>query len=74
MELDSLLILSLLYTLINNPGLPEKFKDLLKVKLTKINGNEVSASYNEVLIGKLIGVISKSVEPGLHFFYLFIIF
>jgi hypothetical protein len=36
-ELNSLLTLSFFYTLLNNPGVPEKFIDMLKVQFTKIN-------------------------------------
>lgn len=36
-ELSSLIALSFLYTVINNPGVPAKFYELLKIKLSKSN-------------------------------------
>lgn len=59
-ELNVLIALGLFYTLINNPGLPTKYLDLVKVKLNK--NNEVLNTYDEKLMTKLIGIISKSVE------------
>ena len=60
-ELNALIALSFFYTLMNNPGLPSKYLDLVKVKLSK-SSNEVLNSYDDKLMGKLIGIVSKSVE------------
>lgn len=59
-EMNALIALSFFYTLINNPGLPSKYLELVKVKLNKTN--EVLSSYDDKLMSKLIGIVSKSVE------------
>ncbi|RNA07939.1 CLEC16A isoform X2, partial [Brachionus plicatilis] len=59
-ELNSLICLSFMYTLVNNPGLPVKVVDLIKTRLT--NG-EISSMYNETLMDYLIKILEKSVEP-----------
>jgi hypothetical protein len=60
-ERNCLIALSFLFTLINNKGVVSKFHDMLSVKLDK--QNQLISNYNETLMLKLIGIISKSVEP-----------
>ncbi|CAF0812734.1 unnamed protein product [Brachionus calyciflorus] len=59
-ELNSLICLSFLYTLLNNPSTPSKVIDSIKIKLD--NSNELVSGYSEKLMGILIGILSKSVE------------
>lgn len=59
--MHALISLSFLFTLMKNPGLESKFQDMLCVKVNK--SNEMVSIYNEVLMSKLIGIVSKSVEP-----------
>jgi len=58
-ELNGLLALSLIYSVINNPGVPAKYIDALK-PATVIP--DLSTNYNDKIISKLIGIITKSVE------------
>lgn len=60
-ELNSLIGLCFLHTLIHNPGVPAKFVELLSVKMSK--SAEITSNYSEKLMKILIDVLAKSVEP-----------
>ena len=59
-EFNSLICLSFMYTLVNNPGLPSKVADSIK---TRINNGEISPMYSDILMDCSIKILEKSVEP-----------
>lgn len=61
-ELNSLLALTFINTLINNSGVNEKYIEMMQVKANR--QSDPPSSYHESLISKLIGIITKSVESG----------
>ncbi len=58
-EMHSLLSLSFFYTMINNKGIPRKFIETLEAQGMTDN----KFNYGDVFINKLIGIVTKSVEP-----------
>ncbi len=58
-EMHSLLSLGFFYTLINNKGVPRKFIETLEAQSVSEN----KFNYGDVFINKLIGIVTRSVEP-----------
>ena len=60
-EMNALIALSFLYTLLNNKFVSAKYRHIMSVRLSK-NSSELVSGYDEALAGRLIGIVTKSVE------------
>jgi protein CLEC16A len=68
-ELSSLLAVTCLNCIMNNPGLPLKFKETMCIKkntnheTTNYPHHQSSIDYSDLIISKVVGIISKSTDP-----------